>query len=87
MAPYSWGVQYFDDSMDDSVANSNGVIFWSSDSMDNFKVRGPAYKRVRDWIQSLKDKKAKLITIDPFHTETARFTMSGSPRGRAPTRR
>ena len=70
-APYSWGVQYPDDSMADKTANTNAVIFWASDPMDCLKVRGPSYGRTRAWIGALKARGVKLITIDPFFTETA----------------
>jgi molybdopterin guanine dinucleotide-containing S/N-oxide reductase-like protein len=73
-APYSWGVQYPDDSMADTTANTNALIFWASDPMDCLKVRGPSYGRTRDWITALKERGVKLITIDPFFTETARIS-------------
>jgi molybdopterin guanine dinucleotide-containing S/N-oxide reductase-like protein len=71
-APYSMGVQYPDDSMADSVANCKAMIFWASDPMDCLKVRGPSWKRTRDWIAKMKQAGVRLITIDPFKTETAR---------------
>lgn len=73
-APYSWGVQYPDDSMADTTANTNVLIFWASDPMDCLKVRGPSFGRTRDWITTLKERGVKLITIDPFFTETARVS-------------
>jgi molybdopterin guanine dinucleotide-containing S/N-oxide reductase-like protein len=73
-APYSWGVQYPDDSMADTTVNTNALIFWASDPMDCLKVRGPSYGRTRDWISALKERGVRLMTIDPFYTETARIS-------------
>ncbi|MDP3961718.1 MAG: molybdopterin-dependent oxidoreductase [Pseudorhodobacter sp.] len=73
-APYSWGLQYPEDSMADSLDNTNGIIFWASDPMDCLKVRGPSYGRVRDWLSKLKQKGVKFTTIDPLFTETAQMS-------------
>ena len=73
-APYSLGVQYPDDSMADTIENTNAVIFWASDPMDCLKVRAISYGRTRSWITRLKERGVKLITIDPLFTETARVS-------------
>ncbi len=72
-APYSWGVQYPDDSMADTQANTNAMIFWASDPMDCLKVRAISYGRTRTWLQQLKARGVKMIAIDPLLTETGRM--------------
>jgi molybdopterin guanine dinucleotide-containing S/N-oxide reductase-like protein len=72
-APYSWGVQYPDDSMADTLANTNGMIFWASDPMDCLKVRAPSWRRMRFFLEQAKARGVKMIVIDPLLTETGRM--------------
>lgn len=72
-APYSIGEQYPDDSMADTLANSNAVIFWASDPMDCWKVRAVSYGRMRNWMEALKARGVKMVSIDPLLTETGRM--------------
>ncbi|HLN14740.1 MAG TPA: molybdopterin-dependent oxidoreductase [bacterium] len=70
-APYSWGQMYPDDSMADTLENTKTFIFWASDPVDNWKVRGPSYMRVRNWLAAMKQRGIKMIVIDPLFTQTA----------------
>jgi len=72
-APYSWGVMYPDDSMADTMANTNGLILWASDPMDCLKPLAVGYGRTRTWMENLKARGVKLITIDPMLTESGRL--------------
>jgi len=72
-APYSWGVMYPDDSMADTMANTNGLIFWASDPMDCLKPLAVGYGRTRGWIDELKARGVKLFSIDPLLTESGRL--------------
>ena len=78
-APYSWGVIFPDDSLADTLANTNLLIFWASDPMDVQKVVGPLQGRTNDWIAALKQRGGKLITIDPLYTETAEVSEEWMP--------
>jgi molybdopterin guanine dinucleotide-containing S/N-oxide reductase-like protein len=72
-APYSWGVQYPDDSMADTLDNTNAMIFWASDPLDCLKVRAISWARTRDWLTKLKARGVKMVAIDPLLTETGRM--------------
>jgi biotin/methionine sulfoxide reductase len=59
--------------MADTMANTNGLIFWASDPMDCLKPLAVGYGRTRGWIDELKARGVKLFSIDPLLTESGRL--------------